>query len=122
MEKQMIPEKESMIIFTDLEPLQTQIGKHFGVILKGDGLGEHPNAQEFRDAINKLTAFYKPHTVKHSNYWRWSFAIPFEFDVDHHTGVNLVLEWHRNNDMEYLTIKTKRKVWEKGHEPPCLWK
>jgi hypothetical protein len=122
MEKAMIPEKESLMLFEEYAPLQTRFGKHLGILLKGDGLGTPEYVPQFKDAINKLSAFYKPHMIKHSNYWRWSFAIPIEQDGDHHTGVNLVLEWHRNSNVEYMTINIKRKIWERGHEPPCLWR
>jgi len=122
----MIPESTSLKIFEDYEPLQTHLGKHFGILLKGDGMGEQKYVHIFRSSLKRLTEYYKPHIIKHSNYWRWSFAIPFEQDENKYVGINLIVEWHRNSphgrEIEYLTIKSKRKTWGSGHLPPCFWK
>jgi len=122
----MIPEKESLKLFETYEALQTRIGKHQGIPIKGGSGDFNEYAPKFRKALKHLTSHYRPHLIKHQNYWRWSFSIPFEYDDGRYVGVKLVVEWHRNSPsdrtIEYLTIKTTRKAWEKGHEPPCLWK
>lgn len=117
----MIPERESLIVFEKYEKQQTQLGNHKGILLKNKQGNIQNCSSEIKSAIKKLTPYYKPHTIKNQNYWRWSFAIPIEFDDNHYVGLNLVVEWHRNSGIEYMTIETKRKTWEKGHLPPCLW-
>ena len=114
---------DNLMLFETYASLQTKIGKHFRILIKGDNIINTPKyVPQFRNAIKKLTSSYKPHIIKHSNYWRWSFSIPLKKNDGYYTGVNLVIEWHKNNHVEYLTFKTKPKMWKNGHLPPCLWK
>lgn len=119
----MIPEKDSFMLFKRFESMQERLDNHIGLVIKKNQRDLNHYAQQFREAITKLSKHYKPHVMKHQNYWRWSFAIPFDLLGDYYKGNNLVVEWHNDtpNKIEYLTIRLHPKEWHKTRKPPCLW-
>ena len=120
----MIPCNTSISLFEKYQKTQIIIGKYKGIILKRKGLAINEiQVKLFRAALKDLINFYKPHCITKKTYHRWSFSIPIELDGDHYTGINLIVEWHKDTArmLEYLVIDIKRKSWELNHLPPCLW-